>query len=158
MITLVCVASGGDPPPTLIWVRPGGEDLPKRSVINGGTLTIPAITVDDGGAYSCMASNNVGNPAKKSANLLVRGMTLNLNLYIPKWQLSPYKAGMRSGLCPHSTGKQTCIVLYSARHQVFPIWTHLLRFCSQLQDSLSPKTGSSDAFVLSPNCLKPRKI
>lgn len=77
-ITLVCVASGGDPPPTLEWVRPGGEDLPKRSVINGGTLTIPAVTVDDGGAYSCMASNNVGNPAKKSTNILVRGTTLNL--------------------------------------------------------------------------------
>ncbi|XP_051254884.1 MAM domain-containing glycosylphosphatidylinositol anchor protein 2 [Dicentrarchus labrax] len=73
-ITLVCVASGGDPPPTLRWVRPGGEELPRRSVINGGTLTIPAVTVDDGGAYSCMASNNVGNPAKKSTTILVRGL------------------------------------------------------------------------------------
>uniref|UniRef100_A0A3B4WI90 Ig-like domain-containing protein n=1 Tax=Seriola lalandi dorsalis TaxID=1841481 RepID=A0A3B4WI90_SERLL len=73
-ITLVCVASGGDPPPTLIWVKPGGEELPKRCVVNGGTLTIPGVTVDDGGAYSCVASNNVGNPAKKSTTILVRGL------------------------------------------------------------------------------------
>ncbi|TKS86255.1 MAM domain-containing glycosylphosphatidylinositol anchor protein 2 [Collichthys lucidus] len=73
-ITLVCVVSGGDPPPTLKWVRLGGEELPKRSVVHGGTLTIPAVTVDDGGAYSCTASNNVGNPAKKSTTILVRGL------------------------------------------------------------------------------------
>uniref|UniRef100_A0AAQ5ZBT8 MAM domain containing glycosylphosphatidylinositol anchor 2a n=1 Tax=Amphiprion ocellaris TaxID=80972 RepID=A0AAQ5ZBT8_AMPOC len=73
-ITLVCVASGGDPPPTLSWVRPGGEELPRRSRVKGGTLTVPAITVDDGGAYSCVASNNVGNPAKKSSTILVRGL------------------------------------------------------------------------------------
>uniref|UniRef100_A0A672HKD1 MAM domain containing glycosylphosphatidylinositol anchor 2a n=1 Tax=Salarias fasciatus TaxID=181472 RepID=A0A672HKD1_SALFA len=73
-VTLVCVASGGDPPPTLTWLRPGGEELPKRSVLKGGTLTIPAVTVEDGGAYSCMAANNVGNPAKKSATVLVRGL------------------------------------------------------------------------------------
>uniref|UniRef100_A0A3Q1FEH3 MAM domain containing glycosylphosphatidylinositol anchor 2 n=1 Tax=Acanthochromis polyacanthus TaxID=80966 RepID=A0A3Q1FEH3_9TELE len=73
-ITLVCVASGGDPPPSLSWVRPGGEELPRRSLLKGGTLTIPAVTVDDGGAYSCVASNNVGNPAKKSSTILVRGL------------------------------------------------------------------------------------
>ncbi|KAL7379804.1 hypothetical protein ABVT39_006146 [Epinephelus coioides] len=73
-ITLVCVASGGDPPPSLMWMRPGGEELPKRSVVNAGTLTVPAVTVDDGGAYSCVASNNVGNPAKKSTTILVRGL------------------------------------------------------------------------------------
>ncbi|XP_057715866.1 MAM domain-containing glycosylphosphatidylinositol anchor protein 2 isoform X2 [Corythoichthys intestinalis] len=73
-VTLVCVASGGDPPPVLRWVRPGGEPLPKRSVDKGGTLTIPAIGVDDGGAYSCLAENNVGNAARKSANVLVRGL------------------------------------------------------------------------------------
>ncbi|XP_074517028.1 MAM domain-containing glycosylphosphatidylinositol anchor protein 2 isoform X2 [Sebastes fasciatus] len=73
-ITLVCVASGGDPPPTLVWLRPGGEELPKRSVVNGGTLTVPSVAVDDGGAYSCVASNNVGNPAKKFTTILVRGL------------------------------------------------------------------------------------
>lgn len=78
-VTLVCVASGGDPPPTLAWARAGEEELPKRSVINGGTLTVPAITIDDGGAYSCVASNNVGNPAKKSTTILVRGASLQLD-------------------------------------------------------------------------------
>uniref|UniRef100_A0A673B5Q4 MAM domain containing glycosylphosphatidylinositol anchor 2a n=1 Tax=Sphaeramia orbicularis TaxID=375764 RepID=A0A673B5Q4_9TELE len=73
-VSLVCVASGGDPPPTLMWIRPEGEELPKRSVVNRGTLTIPAVTVDDGGVYSCVASNNVGNSAKKSTTVLVRGM------------------------------------------------------------------------------------
>ncbi|XP_040916690.1 MAM domain-containing glycosylphosphatidylinositol anchor protein 2 isoform X3 [Toxotes jaculatrix] len=73
-VTLVCVASGGDPPPTLTWVRPGGEELPKRSIVSGGTLTFPVVTVDDGGVYSCVASNNVGNPAKKSTTILVRGL------------------------------------------------------------------------------------
>lgn len=72
-ITLVCVASGGDPRPTVTWVRPGGEDLPSRSVVNGGTLTIPAVTVEEGGAYTCLASNNVGSPVKKSVSVLVRG-------------------------------------------------------------------------------------
>lgn len=73
-ITLVCVASGGDPPPTLSWLRPGGDRLPDRSVLNGGTLTIPAVTVEEGGAYTCLASNNVGSPVKKSINVLVRGV------------------------------------------------------------------------------------
>ena len=72
-ITLVCVASGGDPAPSLEWVRPGGEELPKRSVVNGGTLTIPAISLEDGGAYTCLGSNDVGNPAKKTTIILVRG-------------------------------------------------------------------------------------
>lgn len=72
-ITLVCVASGGDPRPALSWVRPRGEDLPNRSVVNGGTLTIPAVTVEEGGAYTCLASNNVGSPVKKSVSVLVRG-------------------------------------------------------------------------------------
>ncbi|KAM4625642.1 MAM domain-containing glycosylphosphatidylinositol anchor protein 2 [Polymixia lowei] len=73
-VTLVCVTSGGEPRPTLTWMRSGGEELPGRSVLNGGTLTIPAVTIDDGGVYSCLATNNVGNPAKKSTTILVRGL------------------------------------------------------------------------------------
>lgn len=72
-ITLVCVASGGDPPPTLRWARPGDLELPKRSVVKRGTLTLPAVALEDGGTYTCVASNNVGNPAKKSTSILVRG-------------------------------------------------------------------------------------
>lgn len=72
-ITLVCVASGGDPHPSLKWMRPDGQQLPKRSVVKGGTLTVPAVAIDDGGVYSCVGSNNVGNPAKKTTTILVRG-------------------------------------------------------------------------------------
>lgn len=71
-VTLVCIISGGEPNPTLTWVR-NGEELPKKSVLNGGTLTIPAISTEEAGVYSCVASNNVGNPAKKSTNIVVRG-------------------------------------------------------------------------------------
>ncbi|XP_056152112.1 MAM domain-containing glycosylphosphatidylinositol anchor protein 2 [Lampris incognitus] len=73
-VTLVCVTSGGEPPPTLTWTRNVGAELPRRSILKGGNLTIRAISVDDGGPYSCVATNNVGNPAKKSATILVRGL------------------------------------------------------------------------------------
>nr|XP_028707366.1 MAM domain-containing glycosylphosphatidylinositol anchor protein 2 isoform X2 [Macaca mulatta] len=77
-ITLVCVTTGGEPAPSLTWVRSFGT-LPEKTVLNGGTLTIPAITSDDAGTYSCIANNNVGNPAKKSTNIIVRGTT-NLDI------------------------------------------------------------------------------
>uniref|UniRef100_A0A5F9DNC9 MAM domain containing glycosylphosphatidylinositol anchor 2 n=1 Tax=Oryctolagus cuniculus TaxID=9986 RepID=A0A5F9DNC9_RABIT len=72
-ITLVCVTTGGEPAPSLTWVRSFGT-LPEKIVLNGGTLTIPAITSDDAGTYSCIANNNVGNPAKKSTNIIVRAL------------------------------------------------------------------------------------
>uniref|UniRef100_A0A7N4NT75 MAM domain containing glycosylphosphatidylinositol anchor 2 n=1 Tax=Sarcophilus harrisii TaxID=9305 RepID=A0A7N4NT75_SARHA len=72
-ITLVCVTTGGEPTPTLTWVRSFGI-LPEKTVLNGGTLTIPAIISDDAGTYSCVANNNVGNPAKKSINIIVRAL------------------------------------------------------------------------------------
>ncbi|XP_062326141.1 MAM domain-containing glycosylphosphatidylinositol anchor protein 2 [Osmerus eperlanus] len=72
-VTLVCVTAGGEPTPTLTWVRSPSE-LPRKSVLNGGTLTLPAVTLEDAGVYSCMANNNVGNPAKKSTSILVRGL------------------------------------------------------------------------------------
>lgn len=110
-ITLVCVASGGDPPPTLKWVRPGGEELPKRSVVKRGTLTVPAVTMDDGGTYICVASNNVGNPAKKSTSILIRGTTLKLNLNLNlvfRWRfngltycMSPLEAECRGSFRSH---------------------------------------------------------
>ncbi|KFP40289.1 MAM domain-containing glycosylphosphatidylinositol anchor protein 2, partial [Chlamydotis macqueenii] len=72
-ITLVCVTTGGEPAPSLTWVRSAGI-LPEKTVLNGGTLTIPAITSEDAGTYSCVANNNVGNPAKKSTNIIVRAL------------------------------------------------------------------------------------
>uniref|UniRef100_A0A6I8S8A5 MAM domain-containing glycosylphosphatidylinositol anchor 2 n=1 Tax=Xenopus tropicalis TaxID=8364 RepID=A0A6I8S8A5_XENTR len=72
-ITLVCVTTGGEPTPTLMWVRSTGT-LPEKTVLKGGTLTIPAITSEDAGTYSCIANNNVGNPAKKSTSIIVRAL------------------------------------------------------------------------------------
>ena len=77
-ITLACVVFDGDPPPQLRWLRLGGKELPKRSIVSGGTLTVPVVNMDDGGTYTCVASNNVGNPAKKSSTILVRGKTQTL--------------------------------------------------------------------------------
>ncbi|XP_052001082.1 MAM domain-containing glycosylphosphatidylinositol anchor protein 2 isoform X2 [Xyrauchen texanus] len=72
-VTLVCIISGGEPKPTLTWVR-NTEELPKKIVLNSGTLTIPTISTEEAGVYSCVASNNVGNPAKKSTNIVVRAL------------------------------------------------------------------------------------
>uniref|UniRef100_A0A4W5R490 MAM domain containing glycosylphosphatidylinositol anchor 2 n=1 Tax=Hucho hucho TaxID=62062 RepID=A0A4W5R490_9TELE len=72
-VTLVCVTSGGEPTPTLTWVR-NTDELSKKSLLNGGTLTLPAISMEEAGVYSCVASNNVGNPAKKSTAIVVRGL------------------------------------------------------------------------------------
>lgn len=71
-VSLVCINTGGEPPPILTWVSTN-DSLPQRSVVNGGTLTLPSITSDEAGIYSCVASNNVGNPAKKSTTIVVRG-------------------------------------------------------------------------------------
>ncbi|XP_015206049.1 MAM domain-containing glycosylphosphatidylinositol anchor protein 2 isoform X1 [Lepisosteus oculatus] len=72
-VTLVCTTSGGEPAPALSWVRGTGA-LPEKSVLNVGTLTLPAVTSEDAGVYSCVANNNVGNPAKKSTTIIVRAL------------------------------------------------------------------------------------
>uniref|UniRef100_A0A8C7Y1A1 MAM domain containing glycosylphosphatidylinositol anchor 2 n=1 Tax=Oryzias sinensis TaxID=183150 RepID=A0A8C7Y1A1_9TELE len=72
-VSLVCINTGGEPPPILTWVS-ANDSLPQRSVVNGGTLTLPSITSDEAGIYSCVASNNVGNPAKKSTTIVVRAL------------------------------------------------------------------------------------
>lgn len=81
-VSLVCITTGGEPPPTLTWVS-SNDSLPHRSVVKGGTLTLPAITSDEAGVYSCVASNNVGNPAKKSTTIVVRGRKIWLHVKIP---------------------------------------------------------------------------
>ncbi|XP_043553281.1 MAM domain-containing glycosylphosphatidylinositol anchor protein 2 isoform X5 [Chiloscyllium plagiosum] len=72
-LSMVCVTTGGDPPPTLTWIKAIGP-LPKTSVLKGGTLTLHSINVEEAGAYSCLANNNVGNPAKKSSTITVRAL------------------------------------------------------------------------------------
>uniref|UniRef100_A0AAV2JJE0 MAM domain containing glycosylphosphatidylinositol anchor 2a n=1 Tax=Knipowitschia caucasica TaxID=637954 RepID=A0AAV2JJE0_KNICA len=73
-VTLGCVPSAGDPAPSLTWARAGGAELPKHSSANRGALTVTAVTAEDGGVYTCIATNNVGSAAKKNTTILVRGL------------------------------------------------------------------------------------
>uniref|UniRef100_F7GAF9 Ig-like domain-containing protein n=1 Tax=Monodelphis domestica TaxID=13616 RepID=F7GAF9_MONDO len=70
-VTVHCFLTGGDPQPQVLWSH-GPGPLPLGSRAQGGTLTIPSVQAQDSGYYNCTAINNVGNPAKKTVNLLVR--------------------------------------------------------------------------------------
>lgn len=70
-ITMQCSLTGGDPQPEVVWSHSPGP-MPPNSLVQGGNLTIWRIRVEDSGYYNCTAINNVGNPAKKIVNLLVR--------------------------------------------------------------------------------------
>ncbi|XP_078503495.1 MAM domain-containing glycosylphosphatidylinositol anchor protein 1 [Lissotriton helveticus] len=72
-VTLQCSLTGGDPPPQVVWTH-SPNPMPKNSLSQGGNLTIWGIQTEDLGYYNCTATNNVGNPAKKTVNLLVRSM------------------------------------------------------------------------------------
>ncbi|KPP67009.1 hypothetical protein Z043_114441 [Scleropages formosus] len=72
-VTLSCEVTAGNPTPTVSWSRYPGP-LPQRAQIRGGTLTLRAVTSADSGYYNCTAVNNVGNPAKRNVNLIVRVM------------------------------------------------------------------------------------
>lgn len=75
-VSLVCITTGGEPTPVLMWTSSSGA-LPEKSLVKDGTLTLPAISSEDAGIYSCLATNNVGNPAKKSTTIIVRGKYVN---------------------------------------------------------------------------------
>lgn len=72
-VTLSCEVTAGFPTPTVSWSRYPGP-LPQRSVIQGGSLTLWSVTTADAGVYNCTAVNNVGNPARRTVNLIVRSM------------------------------------------------------------------------------------
>ncbi|XP_019382546.1 PREDICTED: MAM domain-containing glycosylphosphatidylinositol anchor protein 1 isoform X1 [Gavialis gangeticus] len=72
-ITIQCSLTGGDPLPEVVWSH-SPSPMPQNSLVQGGNLTIWRIRVEDSGYYNCTAINNVGNPAKKTVNLLVRSM------------------------------------------------------------------------------------
>ncbi|XP_035930256.2 MAM domain-containing glycosylphosphatidylinositol anchor protein 1 isoform X1 [Halichoerus grypus] len=72
-VTVQCLLAGGDPLPQLQWSH-GPGPLPLGAVARSGTLSIPSVQAQDSGYYNCTATNNVGNPAKKTVNLLVRSM------------------------------------------------------------------------------------
>ncbi|XP_040207739.1 MAM domain-containing glycosylphosphatidylinositol anchor protein 1 isoform X3 [Rana temporaria] len=72
-VTMQCSVTGGDPTPKAVWSH-SPNPMPPNSVSRGGNLTIWNIRPQDSGYYNCTAINNVGNPAKKMVNVLVRSM------------------------------------------------------------------------------------
>ncbi|KAM9571702.1 MAM domain-containing glycosylphosphatidylinositol anchor protein 1-like isoform 1-T2 [Salvelinus alpinus] len=72
-VTLSCEVTAGLPKPTVTWSR-YLNPLPRNSLVRDGTLELRSVTPADSGFYNCTAVNNVGNPAKRNVNLLVRSM------------------------------------------------------------------------------------
>uniref|UniRef100_A0A3P9GY91 MAM domain containing glycosylphosphatidylinositol anchor 1 n=1 Tax=Oryzias latipes TaxID=8090 RepID=A0A3P9GY91_ORYLA len=79
-VVLTCEVTAGFPRPTVTWSRYPGP-LPLSAQVRGPTLILRAVTQADAGFYNCTAFNNVGNPARKNVNLVVRTMT-NLTFQI----------------------------------------------------------------------------
>ncbi|XP_043916261.1 MAM domain-containing glycosylphosphatidylinositol anchor protein 1 [Protopterus annectens] len=72
-VTVQCSLTGGDPIPSIFWTHTPGS-MPANSRTQGGSLTIWNMQPQDSGFYNCTASNNVGNAAKKTVNIMVRSM------------------------------------------------------------------------------------
>lgn len=70
-VIITCEVTAGFPPPTVTWSRSLGR-LPLGAQVKGPTLILRAVTPADSGFYNCSAVNNVGNPARKNVNLVVR--------------------------------------------------------------------------------------
>lgn len=79
-VIITCEVTAGFPPPTVTWSRSLGR-LPLGAQVKGPTLILRAVTPADSGFYNCSAVNNVGNPARKNVNLVVRTMS-NLTFQI----------------------------------------------------------------------------
>lgn len=71
-VLLNCEIIAGFPAPTVTWSRYPGP-LPLSAQVRGPVLFLRAVTPADAGFYNCTAVNNVGNPARKNVNLVVRG-------------------------------------------------------------------------------------
>lgn len=88
-VLLTCEVTAGFPLPTVTWLRYPGP-LPLSAQVRGPTLILRAVTPADAGFYNCTAVNNVGNPARKNVNLIVRS----------KWLcLLPDETGTEGGSC-----------------------------------------------------------
>lgn len=70
-VVLTCEVIAGFPSPNVTWTRYPGP-LPLSAQVRGRSLTLRAVTPSDAGFYNCTAVNNVGNPARKNVNLVVR--------------------------------------------------------------------------------------
>ncbi|XP_057707315.1 MAM domain-containing glycosylphosphatidylinositol anchor protein 1 isoform X2 [Corythoichthys intestinalis] len=79
-VVINCEVTAGFPPPTVIWSRYPGP-LPLNAKVRGSQLTLRGVTPTDAGFYNCTAVNNVGNPARKNINIVVRTMS-NLTFQI----------------------------------------------------------------------------
>ncbi|XP_055010948.1 MAM domain-containing glycosylphosphatidylinositol anchor protein 1 [Boleophthalmus pectinirostris] len=79
-VIITCEVTVGFPPPTVTWSRSPGP-LPLSAQVKGQTLILRAVTPADAGFYNCSAVNNVGNPARKNVQLVVRSMS-NLTFQI----------------------------------------------------------------------------
>lgn len=105
-VTVQCLLTGGDPLPQLQWSHGPGL-LPLGALAQGGTLSIPSVQARDSGYYNCTATNNVGNPAKKTVNLLVRCTWVQRGgqeLKRPTGSLSFRNCEMKKGLRRHVPG------------------------------------------------------
>lgn len=80
-VTMSCEVTAGFPTPTVTWAR-YPSPLPRRAIIRGGSLTLRSVTPADSGLYNCTAVNNVGNPARRNVNLVVRSMCVLHYLYL----------------------------------------------------------------------------
>ncbi|XP_030628082.1 MAM domain-containing glycosylphosphatidylinositol anchor protein 1 [Chanos chanos] len=72
-VTLSCEVTAGFPKPVVTWSRYPGP-LPRRAVVRRGSLTLQSVSPADSGFYNCTAVNNVGNPARRNVNLIIRTM------------------------------------------------------------------------------------
>lgn len=80
-VTMSCEVTAGFPTPTVTWAR-YPNPLPRRATIRGGSLTLRSVTPAESGFYNCTAVNNVGNPARRNVNLIVRSMcTTTISIY-----------------------------------------------------------------------------
>uniref|UniRef100_A0AAX7USA9 MAM domain containing glycosylphosphatidylinositol anchor 1 n=1 Tax=Astatotilapia calliptera TaxID=8154 RepID=A0AAX7USA9_ASTCA len=79
-VRITCEVTAGFPLPIVTWSRYPGP-LPLSAQVRGESLILRAVTPADAGFYNCTAVNNVGNPARKNVNLVVRTMS-NLTFQI----------------------------------------------------------------------------
>lgn len=80
-VTMSCEVTAGFPMPTVTWARYPGP-LPRRATVRGGSLTLRSVSPAESGFYNCTAVNNVGNPARRNVNLIVRSMYTVLLIFV----------------------------------------------------------------------------
>lgn len=105
-VLLNCEIITGFPAPTVTWSRYPGP-LPLSAQVRGPMLFLRAVTPSDAGFYNCSAVNNVGNPARKNVNLIVRSKCAFLRA------LGGLMGLLGIWFCPHESDRSSssCIEL-----------------------------------------------